>query len=288
MNRSPLIDAATLAGHREDPDWIVFDCRHDLTAPESGEALYRTSHIPGARFAHLDRDLSGPKTGTSGRHPLPDRARFIAFLAASGMRRTSRLVAYDASNGLYASRLWWLAKWVGLADAAVLDGGLVAWTAAGLPLSADLPRVEAGDFEGGPSLVASVTVAQVEANVATGIRTLVDARAPERFRGEIEPLDPVAGHIPGAVNRPMAMNLESDGRFRSPAILHDEFMRLLAGRSPDALIHSCGSGVTACHQVLAMEVAGLSGAAIYPGSWSEWCADPARPVARGDDVAFAR
>lgn len=282
-----LVSVEELASHRDDPEWIVFDCRHDLAAPAAGKSLYRTAHIPGARFAHLDRDLSGAKSGSdgrhpSGRHPLPAREAFAAFLVASGVNRGSTLVAYDASNALYASRFWWLARWVGHASVAVLDGGLPAWQAAGLPMSGDVPQPAAGDFRIGDPLVAHVDTEDVEANLSTQARLVVDARAPERYRGEVEPLDPVAGHIPQAVNRPMAKNLTADGRFKSAEELRDDFESLLAGRAPDTLVHSCGSGVTACHNLLAMEVAGLGGAALYAGSWSAWCADPRRPIARGD------
>lgn len=277
----PLVPVETLAAHLDDPDWLVFDTRHDLAAPEAGESAYRDGHIPGARFAHLDRDLSGAKTGNNGRHPLPTRESFTAFLVAAGANRRSTLVAYDAANGLFASRFWWLVRWVGHAAVAVLDGGLPAWQAAGLPLDSDAPRTMPGDLRIGNPLVRHVETRDVEANLASHARLVVDARAPERYRGEVEPLDPVAGHIPHAVNRPMARNLAADGRFKSATELREDFDALLAGREPGALIHSCGSGVTACHNLLAMEVAGLRGAALYAGSWSAWCADPGRPIARG-------
>ncbi len=279
---NPVVSAEELASHLDDPDWIVFDCRHDLAAPEAGVAAYRHGHIPGARFAHLDGDLSGAKTGRNGRHPLPTRESFAAFLVAAGANQRSTLVAYDASNALYASRFWWLARWIGHAAVAVLDGGLPAWQARGLHIDDDTPRPVAGDLRIGDALVSHVETEDVEANLSTQAKLVVDARAPERFRGEVEPLDPVAGHIPHAVNRPMAKNLASDGRFRSAPELRGEFEALLAGRDPERLIASCGSGVTACHHLLAMEVAGFRGASLYPGSWSAWCADPQRPVARGD------
>ncbi len=278
----PLVSVETLASHLDDPDWIVFDCRHDLAAPEAGEAAYRKSHVPDARFAHLDRDLSGTKTGGAGRHPLPTHDSFAAFLVAAGANQRSTLVAYDASNGLYAARFWWLTRWIGHAAVAVLDGGLPMWQARGLPMNDDIPHPIAGDLRIGAALVPHVDTEDVEANLSTQAKLVVDARSPERFRGEVEPLDPVAGHIPHAVNRPMAKNLEADGRFRSAPELRGQFEALLAGRDPETLITSCGSGVTACHHLLAMEVAGLPGASLYAGSWSAWCADPQRPVARGD------
>jgi thiosulfate/3-mercaptopyruvate sulfurtransferase len=277
----PLVSAETLVAHLDDPAWIVFDCRHDLMAPAAGEALYRAGHIDGARFAHLDRDLSGPRNGENGRHPLPAREVFADFLARSGVGGRSVVVACDASNGLYAARLWWMTRWIGHADVVVLDGGLPAWTRAGLPTSDALPTPARGDLTIGDSLVSLVDTRVVEANLATRSRLVVDARARERFRGEIEPLDPVAGHIPDAANHPMARSLAADGRFKDAAALRAAFEDTLQGRSPDSVIQSCGSGVTACHNLLAMEVAGLPGAALYAGSWSAWCADPARPVERG-------
>lgn len=282
----PLIRVETLARHLNDPAWVVFDCRHDLAAPAAGEALYRAAHIDGARFASLDRDLSRAKDGgfdrQHGRHPLPTRESFAAFLAGAGVDHDSVVVAYDASNGLFASRLWWMARWIGHADVAVLDGGLAAWEAAGLPVTDAVPDPRQGNIAVGDSLVALVDTPDLVANLATAERLVVDARAPERYRGDVEPLDPVAGHIPGAVNHPMARSLEADGRFRDPAALRASFDTLLGARAPETVVQSCGSGVTACHNLLAMELAGLPGAALYPGSWSAWCADPARPVALGD------
>ncbi len=278
----PLVRAEALASQLDDPRWIVFDCRHDLMAPDAGAALYAASHVPGARFASLDRDLAGAKDGTNGRHPLPPKDAFVAFLADAGVNDDSVVVAYDASNGLYASRLWWLVRWIGHADVAVLDGGLPAWQAAGLPTTDAAPRPSRGTIVAREPLVSFVDTADVDANVASRERLVVDARAPERYRGDVEPLDPVAGHIPGAVNHPMARSVGPDGRFRDAASLRADFEATLAGRRPDDVVQSCGSGVTACHNLLAMEVAGLSGARLYPGSWSAWVADPSRPVARGD------
>lgn len=277
----PLIDVDTLATHLDDPRWIVFDCRHDLMAPSAGEALYRDGHIQGARFAHLDRNLSGAKDGLNGRHPLPTREAFAGFLAAAGVDRDSVVVAYDASNGLYASRLWWLTRWIGHADVAVLDGGLPAWLAAGLPLTTESPTQRRGTIAIGPPLVSLVETSDLEADLAPRTRLVVDARAPARYRGEVEPMDAVAGHIPHAVNHPMAYNLQADGRFKEAAALRSAFDATLAGRPPEAVVQSCGSGVTACHNLLAMELAGLPGAALYAGSWSAWSSDPARPIARG-------
>lgn len=275
----PLVSVEELRPHLDDPSWVVFDCRHDLMAPASGEAMYRDGHIAGARFAHLDRDLSGPKDGTNGRHPLPTPAAFASFLALAGVDRDSVVVAYDAGNGLYASRLWWLCRWIGHASVTVLDGGLAAWQAAGLPVTDALPHPIAGDVTVGTSLVSTIDTAGVEANLASQDLLVIDARAAERYRGEVEPLDPVAGHIPHAVNHPMGRSLQTDGRFLGAAALRAAFDETLAGRPTDRIVQSCGSGVTACHNLLAMEVAGLSGAALYPGSWSAWCSGD-RPVER--------
>ena len=278
----PLIRAEELASRRDDPRWIVFDCRHDLMAPGAGEASYRAGHIDGTRFAHLDRDLSGPKDGGNGRHPLPDRAAFAAFLAHAGVNEDSIVVAYDTSNSLYASRLWWLCRWIGHAAVVVLDGGLAAWQAAGFATTTILPGAAIGDIVVRDPLVTTVDTAAIEADLPRGTWLVVDARAPERYRGEVEPLDPVAGHIPGAINHPMARSIGPDGRFHDASVLRAAFDDALKGRATSEVVQSCGSGVTACHGLLAMEIAGLPGASLYPGSWSAWCADPGRPVARGD------
>jgi thiosulfate/3-mercaptopyruvate sulfurtransferase len=282
MAYSTLISTAELAPHLDDPDWVVVDVRHDLAQPATwGEAQYNAGHLPGARFAHIDRDLSAPKNGRNGRHPLPSPADSAALFGRLGIDARRQVVAYDQNSGMFASRLWWMLRWLGHDAVAVLDGGFDAWQRAGLPTAAEVraPR-EATFAPGRPAPTADA--AEIEAGLRGGALTLVDARAPERFRGDVEPLDPVAGHIPGALNRPFAMNLNADGRMRPADDLRAEFTALLAGRDLSAVVHHCGSGVSACHNLLAMEVAGLAGTRLYPGSWSEWCADPARPVARGD------
>jgi len=260
---------------------VVIDCRHDLLDPHAGHSQYAAGHIPGAFFLDQDTELAGPKNGRNGRHPLPAREDLAARLRAAGLDDDGQLVAYDQQAGMFAARLWWLARWLGHERVAVLDGGLDAWTAAGFPVVSEVPAPRAGRFRVRASLVREADSAAVLANVGSGTRLVVDARAPERYRGEVEPLDPVAGHIPGAVNRPFGQNLRAGGRFKPAEVLRAEFEALAAGRAPAELIHSCGSGVTACHNLLAMEYAGLGGGALYPGSWSEWCADPARPVATG-------
>ncbi len=261
---------------------VVVDCRHDLTNPAYGPAAWADAHLPGAFFLHQDHDLAGERTGTNGRHPLPEREALRRKLESIGLADGVQLVAYDENGGMYASRLWWLARWLGHSEVAVLDGGLPAWRAAGHALTSEPPVARArGALTLHAPRTAQVDAAQVLAQLGTDRPRVVDARTPERWRGEVEPLDPVAGRIPGSVNRPYTENLQPDGRFKSADELRTEFLALLDGREASALIHQCGSGVTACHNLLAMEIAGLPGAALYPGSWSEWCADPERPVAVG-------
>src|SRR6266571_5157040 len=226
MILTALVSTEILARQLADPDWVVFDCRHDLADPARGRAEYEKSHIPGARFLHLDEDLSAPKTGTSGRHPLPDPDALMEELGRAGVDSRKQVVAYDAQGGMIAARLWWLLRWLG--------------------------------------------------------HVPVDARAPDRFRGENETLDPVGGRIPGARNRWYRDNLDANGSFKSAAVLRQDFAGVLDGADSESVVHYCGSGVSACHNLLAMEAAGLRGARLYPGSWSEWCADPSRPVARGE------
>lgn len=279
MGFTTLISVADLAPHLNDPDWIVFDCRHDLVDTGIGRRAYAQSHIPGARFLHLDDDLSGPQTGANGRHPLPDPEDFRARLAALGMANDKQAVAYDASGGYYAARLWWMLRWVGHDRVAVLDGGWEAWLAAGLPVTSQLPAIKPGAFSGAAH-DCTVDTKFISAQLGHSRVRLIDARSPDRFRGENETLDPVGGHIPGAANRFFKNNLAADGCFKPPAELKREFSALLDALPPTQVVHQCGSGVTACHNLLAMEIAGLHGSKLYPGSWSEWCSDPQRPVAR--------
>lgn len=262
---------------------LVFDCRFDLADPGAGEAAYAAGHLPGARYLHLDRDLSGPKTGKNGRHPLPDRASLVATLMSWGLNAGQQVVAYDAQGGMYAARLWWLLRWLGHDSVAVLDGGLQAWEAAGFPLSKDVPAATQGTFKAGAPLQVTVDAQALMRNLTTHELTVVDARAADRYRGENETIDPVGGHIPGAINRHFQLNLTADGRFKSAHTLRDEFGALLPGKTPEHVVLQCGSGVTACHNALAMEIAGMHGAALYAGSWSEWCSDPSRPVATGEN-----
>lgn len=272
-----LVSADEVFAH---PDWRLFDCRHDLKNTEYGRQAYAKGHIPGALFLHLDDDLSGAKTGSNGRHPLPPIDAFARRMSECGVDATVQVVAYDNEGGIFASRLWWMLRWLGHDKVAVLDGGLAGWKRSKRPLAEDVPVVTPRNFIARPRDVA-VGTAQVLGDLKSESRLILDARSPERFRGENETLDPVGGHIPGAVNRFYFDNLDDAGCFFKPATeLRAEFEALLCGRMPGEVVQQCGSGVTACHNLLAMEVAGLAGSKLYPGSWSEWCADPSRPVAR--------
>lgn len=261
----------------------VFDCGFDLADTDAGERAFEAAHIPGAAYLHLDRDLSGVKTGTNGRHPLPAREALEQRMARLGVDDTSQVIAYDSAGGMYAARLWWLLRWAGHAAVAVLDGGLPAWRAAGFDVEsgAAAPRAP-GRFSLRAPRTSLVDHAALRENLQSGRLQVVDARAPDRFRGENETLDAVGGHIPGAVNRFFKHNLQADGRFKPAAQLKAEFEALTGGRAPGLLVQQCGSGVTACHNLLALELAGLGGSALYPGSWSEWSQQPGAPVARGD------
>jgi thiosulfate/3-mercaptopyruvate sulfurtransferase len=278
---SPLIAPAELAAHLDDPSWVVVDCRFTLTDPAAGAAAYARSHIPGARYANLDEDLSRRPGPSDGRHPLPAAKDLAARLGAWGIGNDSTVVAYDEASGAIAARLWWLLGWLGHDRRLVLDGGFAAWSAAALPVETRAPRWRAVRFA--PRTVADdsvVEAAELPALQAAG-SLLVDARAAPRYRGEQEPIDPKAGHVPGAVNRPGSVNVDANGRFRAPDALRGELTELLGGRPAGDLIAMCGSGVTACQLLLALAVAGLDGGKLYAGSWSEWIRDPARPIATG-------
>lgn len=278
-----LITATTLAGSLHDETVVVFDCRHDLSDPSKGAALYAGGHLPGAFFAPVESALSGHKSGLNGRHPLPDPAAFSAFLTAHGVTPATTVVAYDDVGGLFAARLWWLCRWIGHPHAALLDGGWQAWCAGAHPVETEtpLPRPAPHPL---PVRVAGDAVwsaADVQKRLHRAESLLIDARAPERYRGEVEPLDPVAGHIPGAINHFYKNNLCADLTFRPAQELRADFERLLGSRPPNEVGHSCGSGITACANIFAMELAGLGGTKLYAGSWSEWVSEPARPVTRG-------
>jgi len=255
------------------PGMLLIDVSFDLADTDAGERAYAIGHLPGAHYLHLDRDLSGEKTGSNGRHPLPDRAVFAARMRALGLSKNTQVVAYDRQGGMYAARLWWMLRWIGHSAVAVLDGGPQG------AMTTDVPQSQAGDFELSEALTPMFDATALQTQL--GNVRLIDARAPERFRGEVEPLDKKAGHIPGAANRLFKLNLQEDGTFKPAAVLRAEFDQLLAPFSAAEVVHQCGSGVTACHNLLAMEYAGLQGSALYAGSWSEWSSDPARPVAIG-------
>lgn len=276
-----LVSTAELAAHLNDPAWVIFDCRHDLLDPARGERLYREGHVPGAHFAPVDAVLSGPKTGTNGRHPLPDPQLFALFLSSRGVTEATQIMAYDDVGGQYAARLWWLARWIGLTRVALLDGGWPKWEAEGRARTDRVPDLRPGGVVVRADATRVWATAEVQRRMADPASLLIDARAAERYRGEVEPIDPIAGHIPAAVNRFFKANLRSDLTFLPAAELRREFEALLAGRSTADVGHQCGSGITACVNLFAMEYAGLTGSKLYSGSWSEWIADPARPVARG-------
>lgn len=278
-----LISVADLAARLNAPDLRIFDLRHDLMDHSVGPRAYEQAHIPGARYLNHETELSAPKTGRNGRHPLPSRDDVAALMAAHAITPGTLVVAYDASGGMYSAHLWWMLRWIGHERVAVLDGGWQAWTAAGEPTESGpvASLAPKAGVKAATSLAGSVNAQAVLENIPAQAFTVIDARAANRYRGEVEPMDPVAGHIPGALNRPNVENLGADGKFKDAAQLHAEFSALLDGRKPEDIVHQCGSGITACHNLLAMEVAGLSGSRLYPGSWSEWCADPARPVAKG-------
>lgn len=279
MFYSTLISPEELLPLLEHEELVLLDCRHNLADLAMGERAYARSHLPGARFCHLDRDLSGPKNGRNGRHPLPDPELMAERFAAAGVNQNTQVVAYDQDSGAMAARAWWLLRWLGHRRVAVLDGGMSAWVEAELPRSTEITPMRRGDFRARLAEPA-VDAAQVFSQLHNPSTLLLDARAADRFRGENETLDPVAGHIPGAVNRHFMLNLQADGRFKSPAAMRAEFLSLMGDRSATKVIHQCGSGVTACHNLLAMEHAGLPGSRLYAGSWSEWISDPARPITR--------
>lgn len=283
-----LIDVQSLQQVLSDPDWLVFDVRYALSDPHAGEQMYLQGHVPGAYFLDQSRHLAGHSTGTNGRHPLPERRTLWKLLQDHGINASSNIVVYDHSDGSFAARAWWLLRWLGCTKVRILDGGLQAWCQAGGALQAGpVERPASGQGEAisaepdNAPAMPTVTADEVQHHVSDTSRQLIDARAPERYRGEVEPIDPVAGRIPGALNRPVAANVQADGRFKPASRLRDEFKALLGDRPGDQVINYCGSGITACHNIFAMEVAGFGGAALYPGSWSEWCSDKQRPVETG-------
>jgi thiosulfate/3-mercaptopyruvate sulfurtransferase len=283
---STLIEPYELAPHLADPDCAIIDCRFDLARPDWGAQAYASAHIPHALYAHLDRDLSAPRTARSGRHPLPAPQTLAATFGRFGIDARVQVIAYDQGTGAFAARLWWLLRWLGHSRTAVLNGGFTAWQQAGLAVTSESAPRAPRQFQAHPHAEALASGAEVAELVSSGAlrhgqRLLVDARSADRFAGENETIDPVAGHIPGARNHPFAANLDPQGRFLEPAQLRRSWQETLRGVPAQQLIAMCGSGVTACHNLLALERAGLSGARLYAGSWSEWITDPAHPIARG-------
>lgn len=278
MRYTTLIETSMLAADLSDPSLAVVDCRFDLKDTSAGERAYEAGHIPGAVYAHVDRDLSGPKNGTNGRHPLPDLDTFVATLGRLGIDAGTQVVVYDQDSGGFASRLWWMLRWLGHDGVALLNGGFAKWVAEDRSTKSGVEarprRVFVPHLQ--PQMLANA--ADVAAILGKPGWRLIDARAPERYRGEVEPVDKVAGHIPGAVNVPYLENLDVNGTFKSTADLAARFQKASASTPTDHLVVYCGSGVTACQNLLALEHAGMHGAKLYPGSWSEWSSDPSRPM----------
>ena len=280
MSYKTLIDTSVVAANLGQPDWAIVDCCFNLADTGWGEAQYRAGHIPGAVYAHLDHDLSGPKTGRNGRHPLPDMEALQQRLGQWGIGPGTQVVAYDQDTSMAASRLWWLLRYLGHTAVAVLDGGLARWTAEGRPLRAGEEHPVPTTFAGQPQPDMLVDADDVERLRQDPGARVIDARAPERFRGDTEPLDKVAGHIPGAVTYPYLSNLAADKTFLAPAALRQQLAAALGDVPPNQAVFYCGSGVSACHNLLALEHAGLGGGKLYAGSWSEWCAEEERPVVK--------
>ena len=280
MRYTTLIETSVLAASLDDPTLAIVDCRFDLKDTSAGERAYQAGHIPGAVYAHVDDDLSAKKTGTNGRHPLPDVPTFTATLGRLGIDAAIQVVVYDQDSGGFASRLWWMLRWLGHDGVALLNGGFAKWAAEGRPTRSGVELRPRRVFVPHPQPQMVADAADVAQMVGSPEWRLIDARAPERFRGDIEPIDKVAGHIPGAVNVPFLENLDASGTFKPSAELADRFRTAAGTTPPDHLVAYCGSGVTACQNLLAMEHAGLKGARLYPGSWSEWSSDPSRPMTK--------
>jgi thiosulfate/3-mercaptopyruvate sulfurtransferase len=281
MTYTTLISTQTLAQQHHNADWVIVDCRFSLADTEAGAKAYRHGHIPNARYAHLDKDLSSQITDFTGRHPLPNFASLAKKLGDWGISNNSQIVAYDDAGGAFAGRLWWLLRCMGHDKVAVLDGGIKQWQKQGLPITTTLPKVKSTTFRPYLNEAVWLNAIQVQNSMAKKSIYLIDARTPERYRGEQEPIDPVAGHIPYALNRAFQLNLDSNGLFLPPEQLRQQFKQLIGSTAPEQVVHYCGSGVTACHNLLAMEHAGLTGSKLYAGSWSEWIRNKNRTVAKG-------
>lgn len=281
MNYTPLVSTMVLHQHLNDANWVIVDCRFSLANAEAGSYAYRHGHIPNARYADLNKDLSSSVNDFTGRHPLPDFRVLTEKLGRWGISNHSQVVAYDDVGGAFAGRLWWLLRCLGHDKVAVLDGGVRHWQRQGLPLTTALPAIKPVIFMPYLNTNQWLNAMQVQNGLAQRSLCLIDTRAPERYRGEQEPIDPVAGHIPYAVNRDFQLNLDSNGLFLPAAQLRQQFTKLIGGYIPEQVVHSCGSGVTACHNLLAMEYSGLAGSRLYAGSWSEWIRNKNRPIAKG-------
>jgi thiosulfate/3-mercaptopyruvate sulfurtransferase len=281
MTYTTLVSTDTLNQQLNNSNWVIIDCRFSLADTEAGAKAYRHGHIPNARYAHLDKDLSSAITDFTGRHPLPNFSLLAKKLGDWGINNNSQVVAYDDAGGAFAGRLWWLLKCMGHDKVAVLNGGIKQWQKQGLPITTTLPTVKPATFRPYVNETAWLNALQVQNNLAQRAICLIDARTPERYRGEQEPIDPVAGHIPGALNRAFQLNLDSNGLFLPAEQLREQFKRLIGTTAPEQVVHYCGSGVTACHNLLAMEHAGLTGSKLYAGSWSEWIRNKNRTVAKG-------
>jgi thiosulfate/3-mercaptopyruvate sulfurtransferase len=281
MTYTTLVSATTLQENLDNPNWIIVDCRFSLSDAEAGPYAYRHGHLPNACYAHLDKDLSSAITDYTGRHPLPGFTLLAKKLGAWGISNNSQVVAYDDAGGAFAGRLWWLLRCLGHEHVAVLDGGINCWQKLELPVTTTLPFNKPVTFRPYVNATSWLNALQVQNGLAQRSICVIDARTPERYRGEQEPIDPVAGHIPHALNRPFQLNLDKSGLFLSAGQLRVQFSRLIGDTPPKQVVHTCGSGVTACHNVLAMEHAGLTGSKLYAGSWSEWIRDKNRPVALG-------
>lgn len=278
MSSHLLISTNQLAARLGDHQIRILDCRFSLADKQAGERNYLQGHIPGAVFADLERDLSAAISPGSGRHPLPDSEQLISKLRAWGISNNSEVVVYDDMQGAMAARMWWLLRWLGHEQVALLDGGINKWNAEGRELETQIPKYPAGQFKARADNSAWLTTEQIEHALAQQSIVLIDARSAARFAAEEEPIDPVAGHIPGALNRPFQCNLNSAGTFLSPDALRQSFAEITSYHPPQQVVHMCGSGVTACHNLFAMELAGIAGSKLYVGSWSEWIRDPARPI----------
>jgi thiosulfate/3-mercaptopyruvate sulfurtransferase len=279
MTYTTLISAQNLQQHLNDRNWVIIDSRFSLANTEAGFKAYRHGHIPNARYAHLDKDLSSRITDFTGRHPLPNTAELIKKLGAWSVDNTSQVVVYDDAGGAIAGRLWWLLRALGHAKVAVLDGAYKHWQKSKFPVTTTLPTIKPSSFRAYPGENSALTALEVQNGLAQKTICLIDARTSERFRGAREPIDTIAGHIPGAVNRPFQSNLDSNGLFLSAETLRNQFKALIGDKNPQQVAHMCGSGVTACHNLLAMEIAGLAGSKLYAGSWSEWIRNKNRPIA---------